>query len=248
MVQIAKYERSVIPAVDVKPEAFTNQKVSPMDTFKSLVEQTHDVEGIGGYKIGAALTIYYGLPKLVRIVKRYTDLPVILDLQKGMTDIPDTGVGVLSAIKSSGASGFIGFPMSGPATQEAWTKAAQNLGLPIILGGEMTHPKYKRSEGGYISDDALSEIYLLGARMGVTNFVVPGTKIDKINYYRSILEPEIKEQISFWAPGFVTQGGVITDAAKAAGRSFHAIVGRAIFEAEDMHSAALELTSQIKRD
>jgi orotidine-5'-phosphate decarboxylase len=255
MARIVKAERSIVPTFDVYARSseeamalFNDPKEPLIGKFRDLIKLTHDVEGVGAYKINAALAIRYGLPRLVGIVREYSPaIPIIYDHQKGMTDIPDTGMGILAAVKSSGVDAFIGFPQAGPATQEAWTKAAQDLGLEPIIGGEMTHPKYKRSEGGYISDDALAGLYLLGARMGVTNFVVPGSKLDRVAYYLSILQKEVKGEFSLWAPGFVAQGGSITEAGKAAGKSFHAIVGRGITEAEDMHAAAIELASQLGR-
>jgi orotidine-5'-phosphate decarboxylase len=51
--------------------------------------------------------------------------------------------------------------------------------------------------------------------------------------------------LTFFAPGFVAQGGEITEAAKAAGKFWHAIVGRAIYEAEDIRKAAEEMTSKL---
>jgi len=233
--RIVRDDRSVIPACDVKT----------IDEFRKLVEQTHDVKGIGGYKIGSILTILYGLPKLVDIIHEYTDLPVIYDHQKAMTDIPDLGKDFAVVVKQAGVDALIGFAESGPATQEAWINACKAVNLEVILGGEMTHPKYKRSDGGYIADEALDEIYLYGARLGVNNFVVPGNRPERVAHYKAILQPLLGESFSFYAPGFIAQGGTVTEVAKAAGKSWHAIVGRAIYGAEDIHAAAKEMTSQL---
>jgi orotidine-5'-phosphate decarboxylase len=235
MGKIIKYERSIIIACDVKT----------MEEFRKLIEQTYDIEGVGGYKIGSILAIRYGLPKLVQLVRGLTDLPIIYDHQKAMTDIPELGKSFVAVVKECGADALIGFPQSGPTTQEVWIKACKELGLEVIVGGEMTHPRYKRSEGGYISDEAIDEIYLLAAKLEVNNFVVPGNKVEKVKHYREILEPLVKKDLIFYAPGFVAQGGVITDVAKAAGNSWHAIVGRAIYEAKDIRAAAKEMTSQL---
>jgi orotidine-5'-phosphate decarboxylase len=108
----------------------------------------------------------------------------------------------------------------------------------------MTHPKYKRSEGGYIANEALDEIYLLAAKLGVNNFVVPGNKPERILHYRKILEDKVSE-LTFYAPGFIAQGGIITEAAKCAGPRWHAIVGRAIYSAKDIKAAAKEMTSKL---
>jgi orotidine-5'-phosphate decarboxylase len=235
MGRIIKYDRSVVIACDVKT----------IEEFRKLIEQTCDIEGIGGYKIGSILAIRYGLPKLVQVTREFTDLPVIYDHQKAMTDIPELGRNFAIVVKESGANALICFPQSGPATQEAWIKACKNVGLEVIIGGEMTHSKYKRSEGGYIADEALDEMYLLAAKLGINNFVVPGNKTERVKHYREILKPLVKEELIFYAPGFMAQGGIITDVAKAAGNYWHTIVGRAIYGARDVRAAAKEMTSQL---
>jgi len=237
MSRIIKYERSVIPACDVET----------IQDLTRLVRQTHDIDGIGAYKVGAILTIRYGLPALIQTVREFTDLPVIYDHQKAMTDIDDLGKGFAAVVKNAGASAMIGFPQSGPATEESWIKASKEVGLEVIVGGEMTHPKYRRSEGGYIADESLDEMYLLAARLGVNNFVVPGNKTERVLHYKEMLRPLIGEHLIFYAPGFVAQGGIITDVAKAAAGSWHAIVGRAIYLAKDVRQAAREMTSQLSK-
>jgi len=232
--RIIKYDRSIIPACDVET----------LEELKKLIEQTHDVKGIGGYKIGFALALNYGLPTVVKTIHKFTKLPIIYDHQKAATDIPDWGQKFARVCKDAGIDIVILWPQSGPATEEAWTKACKDIGLGVIIGGEMTHPKFKRSEGGFIADEALDEIYLNAANLGVTNFVVPGNRVDRISHYKSLLEPKVKE-LTFFAPGFVAQGGEITEAAKAAGKFWHAIVGRAIYEAEDIRKAAEEMTSKL---
>ena len=235
MVKVIQYDRSVIPACDV----------STLDDFKQIVEATHDVEGIGGYKVGLELGLGHGLPAVVETARTITDLPIIYDHQKAGTDVPFTGENFARVCSKAGVDAIILFPQSGPETQQKWVEEAHKHKLKVIGGGEMTHPKYKRSEGGYLADESLEEMYLNFAKNNVTNFVVPGNKPDKIRYYRKKLESIVKTPI-FFAPGFVAQGGEITEAAKAAGDFWHAIVGRAIRKAEDMHAAAKEMTSKLR--
>lgn len=233
--KIVKYDRSIIPACDVPT----------LEDLRKVIEATHDVELIGGYKVGFELVIPYSLTKVVEIVREFTDLPIIYDHQKAGTDISGFGNKYANTVKKAGADAIILFPQSGPATEEAWIKGAQEAGLGILVGGEMTHPQYKRSEGGYIVDEALDEMYLNAAKLGVTNFVVPGNKPDRITHYKSKLESfELKP--TFFAPGFVAQGGKITEAAQAAGDFWHAIVGRGITQASDIHAAAKEMTSKLR--
>ena len=200
---------------------------------------------IGGYKIGLELSLFYGLPRLVEVVKNNApDKKFIYDHQKGATDIPDLGAKFAKVCKKSGVDAVILFPQSGPRTQVAWTGECLQQDLFVLVGGEMTHPKYKRSEGGYISDEALEEMYLRAARQGVNHFVVPGNKIDRIKLYREIIEQEGVDGV-YHSPGFVTQGGKIDDATKVAGDNWHAIVGRAITEAKDIRTAAEQMTSKL---
>jgi orotidine-5'-phosphate decarboxylase len=170
-------------------------------------------------------------------------MPIIYDHQKSMTDIPDLAEEFILAVKEAGIDALIGFPLSGPLTEERWIESCQKNNLEVIIGGEMTHPKFIKSEGGFISDEALNEIYLIAAKMGVNNFVVPGTKKERVLHYRELLK-NVKD-LTFYAPGFVTQGGMISEVAKVAGPRWHAIVGRAIYGSRDIRSAAIEMTSQL---
>jgi len=233
-IRLIKYDRSVIPACDV----------NTLEKLRKLVSETHDIKKIGGYKIGFTLALGFGLPSVVKLIREITDLPIIYDHQKAGTDIPDMGEKFAEVCKRAGVDAIILTPQAGPTTEEAWIKSGQKQGLFVLVQGEMTHPKFKRSEGGFISDEAMNEIYLNAAQLGVNNFVVPGNKSDRIKHYKTLLENKVKD-LTFFAPGFVAQGGEITEAANAAGKSWHAIVGRGIYEAENIRKAAEEMTSKL---
>ena len=255
MSRIINRDRSVIPACDVD-----------LETFRGILEATADVEGVGGYKIGFFLVLEHGLKDIVGMAKQYApDKPVIYDHQKAGTDIPDTGARFAEVCANAGVDAVILFPQSGPETEYAWISAAQGFGLDVIVGGEMTHLGYLESDtvgeareeyakfeeigfempSGFLRMDAPEEMYEIAARMGVTDFVVPGNKPDAIRHYRSIIEGCGVAEPAFYSPGLVTQGGDISEGAEAAGDRFHAIVGRGIYEAEDMRKAALEHSSKL---
>jgi orotidine-5'-phosphate decarboxylase len=226
---IIPLERSIIPACDV-----------PLDRFEVLLQNTCDIAKIGGYKIGAALAVTAGLPRIVEIARKHTNKPLIYDHQKACTDIPDTATGFMRAVKASGIDALILFPLSGPATQTAWIQSAQDEELSVIVGGHMTHERYLTGDGGYIDDHAVDKMFTNAAHLGVTDYVVPGNKPDAIRHLRELLL-EHKIEPVFYAPGFIAQSGSISEAAQVAGSRWHAIVGRAIYEAQDMHKAALSL-------
>ncbi len=229
-------QRSVIPACDV----------GELDIFEKVVKETGDIPGIGGYKIGIELANPYGLIEVMRRGREYTDKPFIFDQQKGGNDIPELGIKFADGLKKAGVEAAILFPFSSPNTQSEWTKALQDSGITVLVGGHMTHPKFLAIEGGYIADDAPARIYTLAAEMGVRDFVVPGNKTDFVNQYRGLLEDILGEDnFTLYAPGFVAQGGTISETGKVAGNNWHAIVGSGIYRAPDMRQAAIELTSQL---
>jgi len=227
-------DKSVIPACDV----------STLEELEMIAENTADVEGIGGYKTGISLALRFGLPNVVKAIRNYTDKPIIHDNQKAGTDIPEMGKEYARLCKEAGVNAVILFPQSGPETERAWIYHALDNGLNVIVGGRMTHPAYAVSEGGFITDEGALDMYRIAARAGINNFVVPGNKPEVIKQVRDVVEAEGVSPV-FYAPGFVAQGGKIEAAAKVAGDRFHGIVGRGIYQAKDMHAAAVEHTSQL---
>ncbi|MFH1587383.1 MAG: orotidine 5'-phosphate decarboxylase / HUMPS family protein [Candidatus Diapherotrites archaeon] len=233
MSKIIELDRSVIPACDV-PD---------LETLAKLVEGTASVEGIGGYKIGLELVIPFGMKAVVETIREKSDLPIIYDHQKAATDIPALGKKFAAACK--GVDAIILFPQAGPVTEKEWIAAAKEAGFGVIVGGEMTHEGYMESDGGFIREGAPEKIYEIAAGNGVSDFVVPGNKPDKIMHYREFLEGKGIEPV-FYSPGLVAQGGEITESATAAGERWHAIVGRGLYQAADINAAARELTAKLR--
>lgn len=239
MKKIISLKKSIVPACDVPT----------IEKLRELVEATHDIDGIGAYKIGFSLALKYGLKTVVDELRKTTTKPLIYDHQKAATDIPDTGELFAAACKDAGVDAVILFPLAGPATQIAWTLACQQAGLGVIVGTEMTHERFLQSDGGYLVDDAPSRALALACRTGVRDFVVPGNKPEKIMQYRQELERLVgASNFSFYSPGFIAQGGELSDGGRAAGENFHAIVGRAIYGAagvKEMREAAERLAAAV---
>lgn len=238
MEKLIAQAKSVIPACDV----------ADFGKLGELAIATSGVPGIGGYKVGLRLGIR-GLAVAVERIREHNKLPIIYDHQKGGTDIPGLGLEFAKDVKSAGADAVILFPFGGAATEREWIKACQEEGLVVLVGGHMTQPEFLESEGGFIADSAPEQIYTIAAKNGVSNFVVPGNKAEFVLKYRQLLEKLLGEgNFTLYAPGFIAQGGNISETGKVAGENWHAIVGSAIYKAErveDMRKAALEVTSQI---
>ncbi len=223
----------IIPACDV----------TSLKELVNLVKETCSLEFIQAYKIGVRMLALEGAMKVVQEIRRFTHLPIIYDHQKYGTDIPDlSGGDILESLKNAGIDGLIIFPFAGIKTLQATVEGCRRANLLPIVGGEMTHPGFLVSEGGYIADNAPAQIYRDAAELGVDTFVVPGTKIDKIKGYAGLIG-EVIPNPRLMFPGIGKgQGGDIAEAFKAASpHRCSAIVGRGIYAAKDISTAATAL-------
>ncbi len=257
MGRIIQQDRSIIVACDVGFEKYVD-----------ILKDTGYFQGIGAYKIPAR-SGRKGWETWVEAGKKYTNKPLIFDGQKWGNDIPDTGPGIMSDIKESGFDAVILFPFAGPVTQYVWTQASKQLGLELINGAKMTHPRHVEGDysspkkgpdysaifrelgfendiTGYLRATAPEDMTRLAARLGITNYVAPGNQPAQTAAMKELLEAEGIEPV-FYSPGFldVAQGGKISDAGKAAGRSWHAIVGTGIYGSSDYRRAAEDLSREI---
>ena len=228
---IIKLKKSIIVACDV----------DNLEKLSKLVTETCSVKSVGAYKIGFELVIPFGMERVVKAIRKITKLPVIYDHQKAGTDIPEMGEKFMKACELADA--VILFPQAGPETEVAWIKAAQQSKMKVIIGGEMTHQAFLKEAGGFIDDNAPKRIYEIAASMGVADFVIPGNKLEKAMEYVKIIKNKIKNPI-FYSPGLITQGGSISGLARKLD-SWHAIVGRSIYEAKNMKKAAEELAKEL---
>ncbi|MHB2153401.1 orotidine 5'-phosphate decarboxylase / HUMPS family protein [Calditrichota bacterium GD2] len=211
--------RKLIPALDT----------DDLKLIEHLVREIDRHELIYGYKLGFIAGLRHGLPRVVETIRRFSAKPIIYDHQKAATDIPDMGKRFAQVMKHSGVDEVILFPQAGPATLEAWVKALKEEELKVIVGGIMTHARYRVSEGGYLDDRAVLDIYSRSASLGVRRFVVPLTKPDAV---REVIQqlPDAG-QAEFYSPGFGKQGG---DPAQFGFlRTHYLIVGRALLGARD---------------
>ncbi len=232
--------RSVIPALD--------------GTYAQSHQITRALRGLGkieAFKIGFAPALGEGLRKTMEMLKEEFGPEVvgIYDHQKAANDIPETGAEYARTLKNAGVQSGILFPFTGPETQGKWTKSVQDAGLVPIVGGIMTHPHFLVSEGGYIADDAPERIFDLAIEQDVRHFVVPGNKPEWVKkLYAKLVSALGEGNFTLYAPGFVAQGGDISESGALAGQNFHAIVGRGIAEKKtsaEMREAAIWLTRQL---
>lgn len=236
------YDQSIIPACDV----------SSLTHLARIADGTAHMQGIGAYKVGLDLVIRFGLATSIRIIREYSPAAlVIYDHQKAGNDIPAIGRKFADAVKASGANAVILFPFAGPTTEREWIKACGDAGLVVLVGSHMTHEEFVAEQGGFIPLAQLERVYDIAVDCGVADFVVPGNQADMVKKYRDRIRKRIgSDDFRLYAPGFIAQGGNISDAGAAAGDHWHAIVGTAIYDHEhprQIHEAAQKLTAEIMR-
>ena len=246
MEQLFKNGKGFIPACDV----------SELEKLEDVAFATLQVPGIKALKIGLELVIPFGLIEAVRSVERVRhtyklglDVPIIYDHQKGGTDIPELGAKFAKAVKRSGADAIILFPFGGAKTEREWIKACEGEGLKVLVGGHMTQAEFLESEGGFIGDLSPERMFRIALELGVSDFILPGNKVPFVEKYRKIFQEYWSDgSYSISAPGFIKQGGIISEAGAVAGPVWNAIIGDKIYNAgrlTDMTAAAKMFTSQI---
>ena len=93
----------------------------------------------------------------------------------------------------------------------------------------MSHPGAKK-----FLQPAADEIAKMGVKMGITNYVAPATRLDRLQDIRNI----VGEDAYIISPGVGKQGG---DGKKTLEISNAIIVGRSIYEAENPKEACENL-------
>lgn len=217
-------EKGVVWAADVEP-----------DNFAGIMEQIGDAEGLVGVKIGFELGLGLKLEEAANIVRANSDAVVQYDHQKAGNDIHDTSKNFVRAMVRGKVDSAILFPFTGPEAQIAWTRALQSEGIGVFTGAEMTHPRFNENDGGSLPEGALARIIDTALELDVNDFIVPGNKEQSVVKWRKRIE-RVRGVGNFAlaAPGFVNQGGTITDAGAAAGELWHPIIGRGIHANPDM--------------
>ena len=230
-------DNGVIPALDVES----------VDELRRLVETTHDIEGIVGYKLGVVGALRLGLHGAVQAIRDITDLPILYDHQKAGPDIPDMAGKYASICKDAGVHGLILFPLAGQRAVREFVGNAQREGLIPIVGGALPFEEYYVSGGGYVADDVLERIFALSAMLGVADFVVPANDPETVRRHANSLKANV-DGPGVFLPGIGALGGTIEEAfAAATGCRCYAIVGRGIYGSDDPRASARQLGEEALR-
>lgn len=173
---------------------------------------------INTIKIGYPLTLAEGL-KIIKIIKDEFNANIICDYK--VADIDATNSKICDLTFDAGADAIICHGFVGSDSVQACLDSANDHGKEIFLLTEMSHPGAKM----FLQKDA-EAIAKMGVSMGITNYVAPATRLDRLSKIRDIAG----DDACIISPGVGKQGG---DAKKTLEFASAIIVGRSIYESDN---------------
>lgn len=183
---------------------------------------------VDAIKINWPLVLSEGPSMITELSKRSE---VICDFK--VADIPNTVRLIVENAVSRGASAVIVHAFTGDDSLRAAVEAAGDAEIYAVT--EMSHPGAKMFTAQHAE-----EMARLGVECGATGFIAPATRPDRIRAIRNVIGPDRK----ILSPGVGAQGGKASDAISAG--ADYAIVGRAIYGAENPRASALAFIEDIK--
>jgi orotidine-5'-phosphate decarboxylase len=226
---------------------------------------------VDGIKIGVPTVLESGLDTVKRMRDKMEDKPLLLDLKisdigfRGKQSWDGTNAKIIRALKGSGVTHVTvhGFP--GPVSVAEAVEVATEVGIGVLLLPLMSHPaggvffsatvdkhvpEFEASAAGVtLADssavpirDVSDAVIHIGESLAVAGYIGPATRPDDLKRYRSLTQRPI------WCPGFGRQDRLgrnmteqFRDWADIVGPESAAIVGSAIFKADDPAAAAAEV-------
>ncbi len=173
---------------------------------------------INTIKVGYPLTLAEGLG-IIKIIKDEINANIICDYK--VADIDATNSKICDLTFSAGADAIICHGFVGSDSVQACLDSANKHEKELFLLTEMSHPGAKM----FLQKDA-EEIAKMGVDMGITNYVAPATRLDRLSKIRDI----VGDDACIISPGVGKQGG---DAKKTLEFASAIIVGRSIYESDD---------------
>lgn len=163
------------------------------------------------------MTLAEGL-EIIKIIKDEFDANIICDYK--VADIDATNSKICDLTFDAGADAIICHGFVGSDSVQACLDSANKHEKEIFLLTEMSHPGAKL----FLQKDA-EAIAKMGVDMGITNYVAPATRLDRLSEIRNI----VGSDACIISPGVGKQGG---DAKKTLEFASAIIVGRSIYESD----------------
>ncbi|MDD1698345.1 MAG: orotidine-5'-phosphate decarboxylase [Methanoregula sp.] len=183
-------------------------------------------------KLGYPLILSCGL-SIARELEE-EDLPLIADFK--VADIPNTNRLIAEQVFDAGFSSIICHGFIGKDAVEACVEISADYGGACFVVAEMSHPGATE----FFQGGTAERIAHLAMDCGADGIIAPATRPDRVNVLRRIVG---KRKIL--SPGIGAQGG---DADAVARLVDGIIVGRAIYEADNPGSTAMDFARVVRRN
>ncbi|WP_296859165.1 orotidine-5'-phosphate decarboxylase [uncultured Methanobrevibacter sp.] len=209
-----KIKNNLILALDVMDE---KEAIIICDKIKDYIDTI---------KIGYPLALAEGL-EIIKTLKDQFNFKVICDFK--VADIDATNSKICDETFKAGADAIICHGFVGSDSVQACLDMANKHKKELFLLTEMSHPGAEM----FLQKNA-DDIAKMGVELGITNYVAPATRINRLKDIRNI----VGENAFIISPGVGTQGG---DAKETLKYSNAIIVGRSIYESENPKDACEKL-------
>ena len=187
---------------------------------------------IDAIKIGYPLILSSGF-SVVRDLEE-EDLPLIADFK--VADIPNTNRLIAEQAFDAGFSSIICHGFTGKDAVQACVDTSSDYGGACYVVAEMSHPGATE----FFQGGTAERITRLAMECGADGIIAPATRPDRINVLRHIVGNR-----KILSPGIGAQGG---DADAVARLVDGIIVGRAIYEADNPGSTAMDFARVVRRN
>ena len=211
-------KNNLILALDVGSES---EAIEICDSIKDYIDTI---------KIGYPLALAEGL-EIINKLKDEFGFQVICDFK--VADIDATNSKICDETFKAGADAIICHGFVGSDSVQACLDVANKYEKELFLLTEMSHPGAKM----FLQKNA-DAIAQMGVDMGITNYVAPATRLDRLADIRRI----VGKDAYIISPGVGKQGG---DGKKTLEISNAIIVGRSIYESDNPKEACKELINSL---
>lgn len=211
-------KNNLILALDVGSES---EAIEICDSIKDYIDTI---------KIGYPLALAEGL-EIINKLKDKFGFQVICDFK--VADIDATNSKICDETFKAGADAIICHGFVGSDSVQACLDVANKYEKELFLLTEMSHPGAKM----FLQKNA-DAIAQMGVDMGITNYVAPATRLDRLADIRQI----VGKDAYIISPGVGKQGG---DGKKTLEISNAIIVGRSIYESDNPKEACKELINSL---
>lgn len=215
--------------MNVKNQIILALDVEEKNKAYEILDQT--TEYLDTIKIGYPLTLAQG-PSIITSIKKDYDVQIIADYK--VADIDATNEKIVKTTLNYGADAIIVHGFTGEDSVMACKNMAEKLDKEIFLLTEMSH----HGADKFLKPVSL-DIAQMGMELGITNYVAPATKLDRLKKIREI----VGKDSFIISPGVGVQGGKAKDTLQYADA---AIIGRSIYNSKSPKETLENVIESIK--